>query len=341
MIYLQDPDVTIHCGDVLDVLPTLPADSADCVVTSPPYWGLRDYGVDGQLGLEQSFDEFVDSLVRVFREVRRVLAPHGTCWLNLGDSYANGAPGGGSVFDSGRTDGREFYEGDKPRGRTKAATLSPGLKPKDLIGQPWAVAFAFRADGWYLRSCVIWAKPNPMPESVTDRPTTSHEYVFLLTKQSRYFYDADAVREPAVWERWGDQTIVKEQPGKASWITPKGKNELSPDRRRAGFNERWNQSEANGTVRDSRNLRSVWTIPTQPYPEAHFATYPEELVRRCLLAGCPDGGTVLDPFLGSGTTAHVARKHGRKCIGIELNESYCELASKRLAQLSLLAEGAA
>lgn len=627
-VYLQDTDVTVHCGDVLDVLPTLPEDSVDCVVTSPPYWGLRDYGtgewdggdpecdhstprsrgediregdkqgtnagsrpntatvcrcgarrIDHQVGLEQSFDEFVDALVRVFREVRRVLAPNGTCWLNLGDSYA--ANRTYQVTDSKHRD----------VGNNSASSVPAGLKPKDLLGQPWAVAFALRADGWYLRSCVIWAKPNPMPESVTDRPTTSHEYVFLLAKgqwkarvvsltnldgnrvhlgddlrpeNANTWANEFAVRfatsildsselqnqlglsplDPEVRQkladsgdslgvaglpvehraavyaarlltanatpkeflcqldglgialsennkflvlggttefalppgvdRYGETAVAIHHPGQIGeldfsahtlkfsrpggcsyFYDAEAVREPYQDPREGGDGFRWNSSHytnqdgpfpnsgrgpdgrrkttvqaADGSIqhRDGerwpnpagRNLRSVWTIPTQPYPEAHFATYPEELVRRCLLAGCPervcrtcgkpsereyevtrryivseggshaDGtyrvrysdephdvnfqerggdslsynkqrwhnstrctgmsdcghndyrpGIVLDPFLGSGTTAHVARKHGRKCIGVELNPAYCELASKRLAQQSLLAEPAA
>lgn len=318
-VYLHDPDVTIHQGDVLDVLPTLPEGSADCVVTSPPYWGLRDYGVDGQLGLEDSFDEYVDTLVRAFREVRRVLAAHGTCWVNMGDSYSSGDRNGhGTRIGAKQGTNRASALGlDNVRPPTPA-----GLKPKDLIGQPWALAFALRADGWYLRSCVIWHKPNPMPESVTDRPTTSHEYVFLLTKNARYFYDAEAVREPAEY-------------GRRDWNGGENFKGGRIDKRHGGT------SVTGGDAAAGRNLRSVWTIPTAPYPEAHFATFPPALVERCLKAGCPPGGTVIDPFLGSGTTAHVARRLGLRAVGIELNEAYCKLAARRLAQQSLLAGEAA
>lgn len=364
--WLDDGDVRIYHGDVLDVLTELPAESVDCVITSPPYYGLRDYGVEGQIGLEPSMDEHVARIVDVFRGVRRVLAPHGTCWVNYGDLY-NANVGAG--FMNART------------GRQNTVVRS-GLPAKNLMGIPWRVALALQADGWYLRSCVIWAKPNPLPESVTDRPTTAHEYVFLLAKQPRYYYDAEAVREPSEWSRWGDQTVPKYE-GTATgtgWMQPRSRDDLA-------------------TMPGSRNLRTVWTIPTEPYPDAHFATYPQELVRRCLLAGCPERvcrecgkpserivdigyanpgnrttngprsleqrhespgfaqrlerrattadwtdcghdswrpGVVLDPFLGSGTTALVARNHGRHAVGIELNEEYCRLAARRLAQQSLL-----
>jgi DNA modification methylase len=465
VIHTRDADFTLIQADVLDGLASLEDRSVHTVVTSPPYWGLRDYGTgdweggdpacdhkqgrdgsgradgivddraqrnrdgaaaltrsvcacgavrqDQQLGLEATPDLYVARMVEVFREVRRVLRDDGTCWLNLGDSY-----------------NADHKQRERPNmglnagnARTHEARLAPGLKPKDLVGIPWRVAFALQADGWYLRSDIIWAKPNPMPESITDRPTKSHEYVFLLTKKPRYFFDQEAVREPAEWNRWGDQTVG---PGSNpnGWIKPKSREELNA--RRSSYkpgqttgntlegHER--KSDEGLTVNPAgRNVRSVWEIATQPYAEAHFATYPEELVRRCILAGtseqgcCPvcgapwereverqfygskagDGDpmvegfqrnrmggqkfyeneyvppktlgwrpgcdclvevpdvrlhvpepipcTVLDPFLGSGTTAHVARKHGRRSIGIELKASYCDLAARRLQQQSLFA----
>jgi len=433
-VFVQDADFTLHVGDVRQVLAELPDESVDCVITSPPYWGLRDYNTEGQLGLEPTPDQYVANMVQVFREVRRVLAPYGTCWVNLGDSYSQG----GYAGDDAPANARRIAEGSGMDGnfrfsprvqerqggakrQRKASDI--GLKPKDLVGIPWRVAFALQADGWYLRADVIWAKPNPMPESVTDRPTKAHEYVFLLAKQPRYWFDQEAVREPhspdgrAVTRVVGQDGSLQHRDG-----------------------ERWPNA--------GRNVRSVWEIATQPYPEAHFATYPEELVRRCLLAGCPEwvcatcgapwerivergesdyarlkreqghgwtdmnaaafargvilkegeggqtrnangtvpslkaaertdhgfapscgcadvpevcdddvdaervrgslpvlrshvrrAGVVLDPFLGSGTTALVARRHGRRTIGIELNPTYAQLAARRLQQLSLLAEG--
>jgi DNA modification methylase len=366
-VNVVDADFTLHVGDCMEVLLTLPSESVHCCVTSPPYWGLRDYGtgawdgcdpdcdhvvygggppesstldgaknrgrsyvtanpcpkcgarrIDQQLGLEETPELYVARMVAVFREVRRVLRKDGTCWVNLGDSYA------GSFHDGG-------------------ARLGPGLKPKDLVGIPWRVAFALQQDGWYLRSDIIWAKPNPMPESVSDRPTKAHEYVFLLAKSPRYFFDQEAVREgfaadPENGGGWSQR--YRDEQRKAT----DGGND---------FGRTYNPTGS--------NVRSVWTFATQPYPDAHFATFPEELPRRCILAGTsescgcgygdeapalarrrhlplpPVPATVLDPFLGSGTTAHVARKHGRRSIGIELNPEYARLAAERTQQLSLLA----
>ncbi len=463
MIFVQDSDFTLYVGDVRDVLKTLPAESVDCIVTSPPYWGLRDYGATGQLGLEPTPEEYVANMVEVFREVRRVLRADGTCWVNLGDSYASS----GGQGEEGSSDGDT---GRGPRG----PRIRAGLKPKDLVGIPWLVARALQEPyymgeirdereriwlaamveaegclyihkrkvgqsngqgyerknatygaglevastdrviaerclaiagkgsiceqsegrrqtiyrwtlrsnecrsiirelyphfvakhhearlllgcpssgdkaeaaheslkalhnggeatidfpapdllyepGWYLRADIVWSKSNPMPESVTDRPTKAHEYVFLLTKSPRYFFDQEAVREPG--HNWGprDRSNAKHN---------------TEGFRAAG--QPPHTGLTNGDATAGRNIRSVWEIGTQPFSEAHFATYPEALVERCLKAGCSEGGTALDPFLGSGTTALVARRLGRKCIGIELNPTYAELAAKRLSQLSLLA----
>jgi site-specific DNA-methyltransferase (cytosine-N4-specific) len=520
--WLEDADVTLYHGDVLAVLRELPAESVDCCVTSPPYWGLRDYGTgaweggdeecdhaqryrgqtgltkpdprwntggpasleshvdayrhtcgkcgatrtDQQLGLEPTPEEYVTRMVEVFREVRRVLAAHGTVWINLGDSYASDPGKGGSGTPNGRNNRGEKY----PR------PGFGGLKQKDLVGIPWRVAFALQADGWYLRSDIIWAKPNPMPESVTDRPTKAHEYVFLLSKQPRYYWDAEAVREKFEARPQQRLTDVRDQPlaeaRRAAGVeqgNPQGGAHVSRFRVQedtlewcgcveAGCGRSFDVEDcgcachtpepvrgpdgrlkttvqaANGSIqhRDGerwpnggRNIRSVWEIPTQPYPEAHFATFPEELARRCIAAGtsergrCPECGepwvrevvrtgetndrdrsnavdyfpekggnpsgirtlsgatykpqraatndwvprcqcrvvkegdligriglasfidpipcVVLDPFAGSGTVAHVARKLGRHAIGIDLNESYLELAARRLQQQSLFA----
>jgi DNA modification methylase len=510
-LLINDSDFQLYVGDVREQLRQLPDESVHTVVTSPPYWGLRDYGtgawdggdpdcdhdpvakhiygckgcginmndysldcphcadrhlkrkihgtqerdirerdpsrpdlpnppgswskrdattrtlsntcakcgatrVDQQLGLEPTPEQYVANMVDVFREVRRVLRRDGTCWVNLGDSYAQGAMTG--------THGPNSQTGTSNQTQTKLPPRKAsdiGLKPKDLVGIPWRVAFALQADGWYLRSDIIWTKPNPMPESVTDRPTKSHEYVFLLTRSPRYFFDQEAVREEAAWERWGDQTNAKHEGSgsAAGWIGSKPKADLT-QRRTAHYNTADRYGAGNGgnsgfdglaaKMRDGehrgRNIRSVWEIATQPYPEAHFATFPEALPERCIKAGtsehgcCPECGApwerevaiergqidrirnvggrtdgytstrrpagatdedmaskrtttgwhpscdhdlepvpcvVLDIFMGSGTVALVARRLGRKSIGIELNPEYARLCARRLQQLSLFA----
>lgn len=424
-VYLQDADFTLYQGDALAVLSEMPAESVDCVVTSPPYWGLRDYGtgtwdggnpdcdhkaperqprserpdshgfgtrsvlaaqdagatayrdvcgkcgarrVDQQLGLEPTPDQYIANMVAVFRQVRRVLRPHGTCWINIGDSYM--ANVGTQAPQTKQHVGSGFCGPNR--------TPQQGLKLKDLVGIPWQLAFALRTDGWYLRSEIIWAKPNPMPESVTDRPTKAHEQIFLLTKSPRYWFDQEAVREPHISDGRGGFS---------------NKETLKSIRLQASHAPSLVNAEVNP---NGRNIRSVWEIATEPYPDAHFATFPRELARRCILAGCPvevcatcgkarerlvareisnrvdggqglngdraDGGKacnaersyttvgwsdcghndytpgiVLDPFIGSGTVAHVARHHGRHTIGIELNPVYADLCAKRTQQQSLLA----
>lgn len=297
---------SLHHGDCVSVLSTLPAGSVDCCVTSPPYFGLRDYGVEGQIGLEPTPDEFVAKLVAVFREVRRVLRDDGTLWLNLGDSYA--AQGGAQVKGTKQVEGSQ--EGAW-NGETRRAP--DGLKPKDLIGIPWRVAFALQADGWYLRQDIIWHKPNPMPESVRDRCTKAHEYVFLLSKSAKYYFDSDAIQEPSVYA------------GKTGNFN--GKKKVGRSEQPTG-NER--SDAPSYLVKDTRNRRSVWTVTTKPYKGAHFATYPPALIEPCILAGSRKGGVVLDPFNGSGTTGEVAIKNGRRYIGIELNAAYLELAKTRI-----------
>jgi DNA modification methylase len=306
----------IKQGDAIEVLKAMPEQSVHCCVTSPPYFGLRDYGVEGQIGLERTPEEYVDKLVQVFREVRRVLRDDGTLWLNLGDSYNGSGGAGGDYNPGGLKEGQPKYPGRKV----------PGLKPKDLIGIPWMVALALRNDGWYLRSDIVWHKPNAMPESVTDRPTKAHEYIFLFSKSQKYYYDADAIKEPAVTS---GQTRKFNTPKKVGRLVNqrKASGNESPDA------EPWE-------VPAMKNKRSVWTVPTQPFPEAHFAVYPPALITPCILAGCPVGGTVLDPFAGSGTTLLVATQHHRKSIGIELNPEYIEIAKRRLnsVQLKLVKE---
>ncbi len=294
---------TILNGDVIDMLRTLPDQSVNTCVTSPPYWGLRDYGVDGQLGLEKTPDEYVAKMVRVFQEVKRVLKDDGTLWLNLGDSYC-GTGSKGDYVDPKYSNGRN---GQAVALNNKIA----GLKPKDLIGIPWRVAFALQQDGWYLRSDIIWHKPNPMPESVKDRPTKSHEYIFLMSKSQRYYYDADGIREICGPNTHGGS------PGN------RGQKQESLNQQKGGNLGDWDISKG-------RNKRSVWTVPTMPFKEAHFATFPPDLIKPCIIAGCPQDGIVLDPFMGSGTTAVVAKQLFRHYIGCELNPEYIEIAEKRI-----------
>lgn len=405
----------IHNGDALTILRPMVTGSVNCCVTSPPYWGLRDYGIPpsvwggdpfcdhiwqdaswradrwgecdddtpgqkqrtnagslghrgdlkkqsvcakcsawlGCLGLEPTPGLYVDHLVELFREVRRVLRDDGVLWLNLGDSYANDGKWGG------KTGGKhaDALHGE-PIGRTRRDS---GLKPKDLVGVPWRCAFALQADGWYLRSDIIWAKPAPMPESVTDRPTRSHEYIFLLAKSEKYYCDMESVKEPSVsdhpsgngYRREARLTYADENGPRGSdeqW-QPKSWNGSKFDGQRdlaihpnVGRKPRTARvhgnlpgrddhgAACNGPGQEFRNLRDVWNIGSQPYPEAHFATFPPKLIEPCVIAGCPAGGIILDPFAGAGTTGLVAKKHGRKFIGIELNPAYVAMAEKRLAQ---------
>jgi DNA modification methylase len=299
--------VDIWTGDSRLVLDFMPSQSVHCIVTSPPYFGLRDYGVDGQMGLEPTPAEFVDGLVSLFREARRVLRDDGTLWLNLGDSYANDGKWGGSTGGKAA----KALHGQTGVGRSKKTT---GLKPKDLIGIPWRVALALQEDGWYLRQDIIWHKPNPMPESVRDRCTKAHEYVFLLSKSPTYYFDSAAIQEPVA-----AATVARlAQPRLA---------EQAGSTRVPGKTNGNMKAVGNG---ETRNRRSVWTVSTKPFKEAHFATFPADLIEPCVLAGCPEGGTVLDPFFGAGTTGLVALKHGRNAVGIELNPEYVTIAKKRL-----------
>ncbi len=307
----------IYQGDVLKVLKTFPDESVHCCVTSPPYWGLRDYGVEGQLGLESTPEEYVAKMVEIFREVRRVLRDDGVVFLNLGDSYFGSSMTGGtnSIESSAKQKGRMFK---KPSNCTPKQGKSQ-LKPKDLVGIPWMVAFALRADGWYLRQDIIWHKPNAMPESVKDRCTKAHEYIFLLSKNRKYYFDNEAIKEDAKPE--------SEKRYKSTFHT--GKKEIS------GQGRPGNASNTPGYKKwtGKRNKRSVWTVTTKPFKGAHFAVFPEDLIEPCILAGCPEGGIVLDPFMGSGTTAIVALKHNRNYIGIELNPEYIKIAEKRILEL--------
>lgn len=310
---------TVHIGDCIEGMRGMEAGSARCCVTSPPYWGLRDYGQDGQLGLEPTPDEYVAGMVAVFREVRRVLADDGTLWLNLGDSYAaNGDRAKRRM--SGDSHPRDCECFHCTGGGVSLPTSVPvGLKPKDLCGIPWRVAFALQADGWYLRQDIIWHKPNPMPESVRDRCTKAHEYVFLLSKSARYYYDAGAIAEKG-----------NHSPHARGGVRPEAA--CGPmDRGGASQYDDAEQDRVYGTP-GTRNRRSVWTVTTKPYPEAHFATYPPKLIEPCILAGSAQGDTVLDPFTGSGTTGEVAVKHGRRFIGCELSPDYAKLAAARISK---------
>ena len=386
--YYQDAAVTLFAGDALTVLCELPTASVQTCITSPPYWGLRDYGVPplvwggdpacphdwggeergrrkdmlpptesssagrvgaderqgvgppsggyfclqcgawrGCLGLEPTPELYVAHLMDVFREVWRVLRDDGTCWLNLGDSYITAPHESGSTHDpkwpGGRNRGgnianrqRQSFRRDRLVMGDDAHRPAPGLKSKDMVGIPWRVAFALQADGWWLRSDIIWAKPNPLPESVTDRPTKAHEYLFLLAKSERYYYDAEAIKEPAT------------HAGRIIEYNGTQKNCGAGD----GVNDRRTLIDRTVSVAAGRNRRTVWEIATQPYPEAHFATFPVDLVKPCVLAGSKAGDTLLDPFVGSGTTCYVAKELGRQAIGIDLKPKYLDLAAKRLRQ---------
>lgn len=295
--------IKILQGNCLETLSSLEEKSVNTCVTSPPYWGLRDYGNGDQLGQEETPEKFTENLVKLFREVRRVLRDDGTVWLNLGDSYC-GTGHKGDTIDS-RYEGRN---GQKVALNNKIQ----GLKSKDLVGIPWRVAFALQADGWYLRQDIIWHKPNPMPESVQDRCTKAHEYIFLLSKSAKYYYDNEAIKEDSA---------------------ESSKDRLNQDIKNQKGSSRV-PGKTNGTMNavggEKRNKRSVWAVATQSYSEAHFATYPPELIKPCILAGCPEGGTVLDPFGGSGTTAQVASNLNRNAILCELNPEYVEIAKGRL-----------
>ncbi|VCY58082.1 Modification methylase DpnIIB [Pseudomonas aeruginosa] len=313
----------IRVGDCLDALRAMPDQSFHCCITSPPYFGLRDYGMPGQIGLEQTPAEFVSRLVEVFREVRRVLRDDGTLWLNIGDSYASTAPG---TRNAPQPKGSK--ENPEQWGNFRPDLREYGIKPKDMIGIPWRLAFALQDDGWYLRQDIIWHKPNPMPESVRDRCTKAHEYVFMLSKSPRYYYDHEAVKEDA----------VSDHPSGNGFKRDERESYKNLDGTARGNDEQWTG------VGGKRNRRSVWTVPTAGFKGAHFATFPPDLIRPCVLAGAPRGGLVLDPFGGAGTTGLVAMQEGRRSVLIELNPEYAAIARSRLdtawlegaAQLDLL-----
>lgn len=342
-----------HLGDCRDVMRMLAAAGvrAQTCVTSPPYWGLRDYGVDGQIGLEPTLDEWLSEMVEVFRCVRDMLADDGTIWVNIGDAYCHG---------TGKDRGPKTTQGDRvPAGwsnRSQAQRIRPsgGIKPKDLIGQPFMLAFALRADGWYLRQDIIWHKPNPMPESIKDRCTKAHEYIFLLSKSERYYYDADAVRERAS-ENTNPRTARNGYKMPDGWDTGDGGHGSFHRQGRekgkvrdvgVGTNARPRKAAPNGSgtknnasfdeatavMPEYRNKRSVWTVPTKGFSEAHFATFPPDLIKPCILAGSRPGDIVLDPFMGSGTTGMVAHELGRQWVGAELNPEYMAMQDRRILQ---------
>jgi site-specific DNA-methyltransferase (cytosine-N4-specific) len=348
---MEPPLDTCLFGDCLAVLRTLPDGFVQTCVTSPPYFGLRDYGHAGQIGLEATPDAFVARLVEVFREVRRVLKDDGTLWLNLGDSYAasRGSKSASNLSNSAASNAAMAGDG----GGMRAGDF--GLKPKDLIGIPWMVAFALRADGWWLRQELIWHKPNPMPESVTDRCTKAHEQIFLLAKAERYFFDHEAIKEPSVSDHLPGNHTHK---GATAYAQEAGEHHRTkaglvayaqrqrakrPSVERGGFGGKTADQpgrEAFRAVTDTRHKRSVWTVATKPYGGAHFAVFPTALIEPCVLAGSRPGDVVLDPFFGSGTCGAVAQALGRRFLGIEINEAYAPLQAERLRQPSLNLEAA-
>jgi site-specific DNA-methyltransferase (cytosine-N4-specific) len=353
-----------HFGDCRDLMRGMIADGVkvQTIITSPPYWGLRDYGVAGQIGMEPTLREFIDTLVDVFELCRELLADDGTAWINMGDAYAGSWGAQGRPQGKGEMTGRSVTSarqiGAHPRFQTCTGIRGKeeGLKNKDLMGQPWRLAFALQDSGWYLRQDIIWHKPNPMPESVRDRCTKAHEYLFLLSKSEKYYYDFEAMQEP----------VSGNAHARGAGVNPKAKNpsgwDMGPGGHRelagrysgtgVGFGRGYDKvakprvkqnASFSAAVKDlvtTRNRRSVWTIPTQPFDGAHFATFPEALVEPCVLAGCPGGGIVFDPFFGSGTTGQVARRFGRHFIACELNPAYEPLQRERLRQPGLILESA-
>ena len=318
MHYPEDYINKIICGDALEIVKGMRDISVNCVITSPPYWGLRDYGHEGQIGNEKTPDEYVQKLVDLFHEIKRVLRNDGTVFLNLGDSYAgmcslsgDGRSGFGKPRDKIVNRGKNR---DTSKWSYSKCRAQGDIKTKDLVGIPWMVAFSLRADGWYLRQEIIWHKPNPMPESVTDRCTKSHEHIFLLTKSPIYYFNADAIKEPA--------THAQDPRAGYGRLHYRGKREGVKGTGQENF----------VSIVENRNKRDVWTVTVKPFSGAHFATYPEDLILPCVLAGCAPQGVILDPFMGAGTTALVAKKNNCNYIGCELNPEYIEIAQRRLAQ---------
>lgn len=318
--------VRLITGDCRDVLPTLEADSFDCVVTSPPYWGQRDYGMTGQIGRETTLSEHVAGLVLVFREVRRILKPAGVCWVNYGDAWATK---GYAAHAFSGDDAHPANWSSERRGQDVISTVGEGVKEKDMIGGPWRLAFALRDDGWWLRDCIIWHKPNPPPTSVKDRTCPAHEYVFMFTRSARYAYDHKAIEEPAAessLQRYGQKTLSTQEGGFKQEVYRSG---ISGARARSRKPADVIKSLAMSGG-EMRKRRSVWTIPVHGFSDVHFATFPPDLVEPCIKAGCPIGGSVLDPFGGAGTVGLVADRLGRNATLIELNPGYRDMASGRV-----------
>jgi DNA modification methylase len=330
--------VRILKGNSLDILRSLPNGSVHCSVSSPPYWRQRDYGMAGQIGLETTPEEYITKLVAIYREINRVLRDDGTAWINIGDKWASGGNGGGGSFMAERGDA--WAHAKQSKGWRSPPT---GYKDKDLVGLPFMLAFAMRADGWFWRQCNIWAKPNGMPESVSDRSTISHEYVLHFSKQNDYWYDSDAARTPAApsFETRLAQDVDSQAGsdranggaktnGTMKAVSRKSDKRRGHTRRHAGFNDRWDAMERDGQIANGANLRSVWWISPAQYRGGHYAVMPDTLAEICITAGCPKGGVVLDPFGGAGTTGLVADRLGRDAILIELNPEYAEMAERRI-----------
>jgi len=352
----------IYCGDALEVLQTFPDESVNCVVTSPPYFGLRNYGVDGQIGLEDSPDKYIERLTDVFMECFRILKKDGSMWVVIGDSYSGSGRGKGDISSKG-VQSKASFVGDL---FTKPYKIA-GYKNKDLMGVPWALAFTLRSKGRYLRQDIIWHKPNPMPESVRDRCTKAHEYVFLLTKSTKYYFNHEAMLEPARYDgrtkmtHGGSAKYLNDAAGIKTQSAFKGVHERWPNKIRGyvskegviglpqqhhggsikprpfgGKSQKGTGRNDSGNMwidRPARNKRSVWTVPTKAFKGAHFATFPPNLIRTCIEAGCPPDGVVFDPFMGAGTTAVVARELGRNYVGIELNADYVKIAEERVKKM--------
>lgn len=338
---------TVIFGDALSGLKLLPDESVDTCITSPPYFNLRDYGKAGQIGIESTIDEYIEKLVIVFREVRRVLRADGTLWVNIGDSYA-GSGKGSSNYPS---NAKKYKQGSNRGsvGYYLPCIVPANTKPKDLIGVPWMLAFALRADGWYLRQDIIWQKPNPMPESVKDRCTKSHEYIFLLSKRPRYYFDSEAIAENVTessMKRY-NQNILGQKgservPGKSNGNMKAALPRYGGKKYTEDPDLFYRTKSGNAyDLRPKRNKRDVWTVSTKPYKGAHFATFPDTLITPCVLAGSREGGVVLDPFCGTGTTLMVANKYGRNGVGIELNESYEQLIKDRVGEFKRISVDAA
>ena len=332
--------VIIHTGDCREVLRSLPDESVHCCVCSPPYWRQRDNGHPGQLGLEATPEEYVDKLTAIFAEVRRVLRSDGTCWINIGDKWASGGHGGGGSFMAER---EEAWKHAKHAKHAKGWRSPPsGYKDKDLVGVPFMLAFAMRADGWFWRQCNIWAKPNGMPESVEDRSTASHEYVLHFSKRNDYWYDSDAARtppQPSTETRLAQNVEAQagsllanggSRQGRPMKTVQRSDKQRGHTRRHAGFNDRWDAMPVEQQMENGANLRSVWWIAPAQFREAHYAVMPDLMAEICILAGCPVDGTILDPFAGAGTSGLVADRHQRHAILIELNPEYAAMAERRI-----------